>query len=204
MLWSTGICTVTSPAFFFGIATAPAHVEDDLNDTWLEFARGHDDHYPVIQWPCLLVWRPNPATGFRVWLLKISTSLECRGDLSRLVYMIRMWPFQRPEWSRVDCLSLVVWHAGQVRAWQNVPVPEKRLRFWTKPEIELDLAKETGITVFRLGIDWGRLVPEEPTNGTEQVVQFFPSKITVCNRIGLSRWNMKYSVLKFYCFMIFF
>lgn len=25
--------------FFFGLATAPAHVEDDLEDSWLDFAR---------------------------------------------------------------------------------------------------------------------------------------------------------------------
>jgi beta-glucosidase/6-phospho-beta-glucosidase/beta-galactosidase len=53
-----------------------------------------------------------------------------------------------------------------------VPVPELRLRFWTEPEIELDLAKEAGSTVFRLGIDWDRLVPEEPIDGTEKVVHF--------------------------------
>lgn len=97
-----GICASSHNKFFFGIATAPAHVEDDLNDTWLEFARGHDEKYPV-------------------------------------------------------------------RAWQNVPIPDQRLRFWTEPKIELDLAKEAGSGVFRLGIDWGRLVPEEPKNGTEQV-----------------------------------
>jgi len=27
------------PDFYFGLATAPAHVEDDLNDSWLEFAK---------------------------------------------------------------------------------------------------------------------------------------------------------------------
>lgn len=25
--------------FFFGLATAPAHAEDDLNDAWLQFAK---------------------------------------------------------------------------------------------------------------------------------------------------------------------
>lgn len=99
----SGLCSPTERRFFFGLATAPAHVEDNLNDTWLEFARGHNGIFPV-------------------------------------------------------------------RAWQNVPIPEERLRFWTQPEIELDLAKETGITVFRLGIDWGRLVTEEPYNGMDQAV----------------------------------
>eukprot|EP00850_Spirogloea_muscicola_P015864 SM000125S26069 [mRNA] locus=s125:164015:164221:+ [translate_table: standard] len=29
--------------FFFGLATAPAHVEDELADTWLEFAQHGPD-----------------------------------------------------------------------------------------------------------------------------------------------------------------
>ena len=49
-------------------------------------------------------------------------------------------------------------------AWKNAAIPEERLRFWTHPDDEIDLAAETGITVFRMGIDWGRLVPENPRN----------------------------------------
>lgn len=33
-------CPVVGEGFFFGLATAPAHVEDDLEDTWVDFARG--------------------------------------------------------------------------------------------------------------------------------------------------------------------
>lgn len=32
-------CESTTTDFFFGLATAPAHVEDDLNDSWVEFAQ---------------------------------------------------------------------------------------------------------------------------------------------------------------------
>ncbi|KAJ7533177.1 hypothetical protein O6H91_13G036400 [Diphasiastrum complanatum] len=87
--------------FVFGVATAPAHVEDKLNDSWLEFAKGHDGHYPV-------------------------------------------------------------------RAWLNVHAPENRLKFWTQPEVELLLAKELGVTAFRLGVDWGRIIPVEPLHGVEE------------------------------------
>jgi hypothetical protein len=31
-------CEAKAESFFFGLATAPAHVEDNLNDSWLEFA----------------------------------------------------------------------------------------------------------------------------------------------------------------------
>lgn len=74
---------------WFGLATAPAHAEDQLNDSWVQFAR-----------------------------------------------------------------------RGQVRAWTNTPRAAERLRFWTNPEADIKLAADTGIGVYRLGVDWGRLVPE--------------------------------------------
>jgi beta-glucosidase/6-phospho-beta-glucosidase/beta-galactosidase len=77
--------------FEFGLATAPAHVEDRLNDSWLEFAK-----------------------------------------------------------------------RGGVKAYNNHSDPETRLRFFSDPEPEIILAKEAGSKVFRLGVDWGRLVPFLP------------------------------------------
>lgn len=74
--------------FFFGIANAPAHVEDNLSDIWIDFA-----------------------------------------------------------------------DRGGIAAFDNQVEPKRRLDFWTHPEIELDLAKELGVKVFRLGVDWGRLQP---------------------------------------------
>lgn len=47
---------------------------------------------------------------------------------------------------------------------------EERLRFWSDPDTELKLAKETGISVFRMGIDWTRIMPEEPVNGIKETV----------------------------------
>lgn len=59
---------------------------------------------------------------------------------------------------------------GNVAAWRSAPVPEERLRFWTAPETEIDLAVELGISVYRLGVDWGRLVPIHPeTHGSGHV-----------------------------------
>ncbi|MCL7033376.1 hypothetical protein MKW94_001353, partial [Papaver nudicaule] len=59
-----------------------------------------------------------------------------------------------------------------VAAWHNVPYPEERLRFWSDPDTELKLAKDTGIGVFRMGIDWSRIMPVEPVNGLEQAVDY--------------------------------
>lgn len=47
---------------------------------------------------------------------------------------------------------------------------EERLRFWSDPDTELKLAKGTGITVFRMGIDWARIMPKEPVNGLKETV----------------------------------
>lgn len=77
----------------FGLATAPAHSEDNLNDSWLDFAQN-----------------------------------------------------------------------GGVAGWKNVDFPEQRLRFWSEPESELDWAQSTGIKTLRIGLDWGRLVPNEPAS----------------------------------------
>jgi beta-glucosidase/6-phospho-beta-glucosidase/beta-galactosidase len=49
--------------------------------------------------------------------------------------------------------------AGKTAAYRNQARPEARLQFWTRPEIELDLAAHTGIQVYRLGVDWGRVEP---------------------------------------------
>lgn len=76
--------------FFFGVANAPAQVEDGLDDTWMEFAL-----------------------------------------------------------------------AGKSAAFNNQVSPTEKLQFWTHPEIEIDMAAKTGVTVFRMGIDWGRVMPSE-------------------------------------------
>lgn len=82
--------------FLFGVATAPAHVEDQLDDIWLEFAK----------------------------------------DRAK----------------------------NGVKAWTNAGHPELRLKFWSDYKTEVDLAAQTGSQVFRMGLDWGRLVPRQPRN----------------------------------------
>ncbi|XWS38903.1 hypothetical protein CRYUN_Cryun18bG0003200 [Craigia yunnanensis] len=57
-----------------------------------------------------------------------------------------------------------------VAAWHNVPHPEERLRFWSDPDTELKLAKDTGISIFRMGIDWTRIMPQEPVNGLKDAL----------------------------------
>jgi beta-glucosidase/6-phospho-beta-glucosidase/beta-galactosidase len=78
-------------SFLFGLATAPAHVEDGIVDAWTDFA-----------------------------------------------------------------------DQGKVAAVQPELEPKRRLEFWSHPKVEIDLAAETGVKIFRLGVDWQRLVPAQP------------------------------------------
>jgi beta-glucosidase/6-phospho-beta-glucosidase/beta-galactosidase len=77
-------------SFYFGLANGPAHVEDQLNDSWLRFAK-----------------------------------------------------------------------EGKVASYSNQNQPDYRNGFWSNPTQELDIAKNSGVKVFRMGVDWGRLVPRE-------------------------------------------
>lgn len=81
--------------FDFGIATAPAHVEDNLHDSWLD-------------------WAKSPAKPPLI-------------------------PF-----------------------FGDIPNAERRLDFWSAPEEEIRLVKQLGVSTYRVGIDWGRLVPHKP------------------------------------------
>ena len=104
--------------FFFGVATAPAHIEDHLSDMWLQFAKA------------------DSKNG--------------------------------------------------VRAWRNAGFPEMRLNFWSDYKTEIDLAHELGAKVFRMGVDWGRLVPTQPvTNCPGQLTECMPG---VTDRAALAHY----------------
>jgi hypothetical protein len=73
-----------------------------------------------------------------------------------------------------------------VAAFHNVPNPEQRLKFWSEPDTELQLAAGANVSVFRMGIDWGRIVPDEPAEGTAQVVRLETGLlmgVTACSSI---------------------
>lgn len=96
--------------FFFGLATAPAHVEDQLDDMWLDFARNN-----------------------------------------------------------------------QVAAWFNQGQPEERLRFFSEPETELDLVADSGVKVFRMGVDWGRLIRDPQQCSPSSIQSDSPFQAEVCS-----------------------
>lgn len=59
-----------------------------------------------------------------------------------------------------------------VAAWHNAINPEERLRFWTQPDTEIKLAQGTHSKVFRMGVDWSRIMPIEPVDGLENSVNW--------------------------------
>jgi beta-glucosidase/6-phospho-beta-glucosidase/beta-galactosidase len=62
--------------------------------------------------------------------------------------------------------SWLAWaNEGQVKAFFNTPHPEDRLWFWSDPQLTLDPIQETsGLQIIRLGVDWGRLAPKQPSS----------------------------------------
>ncbi|KAK1390340.1 Beta-glucosidase-like SFR2, chloroplastic [Heracleum sosnowskyi] len=160
--------------FFFGLATAPAHVEDRLNDAWLQFAEDDPrDKQQIVQHlnsimgaaagngeskQAPLAMGDVEDTINRTKAPKISMNAKVNGFEK---YIKEEGPQSVPKESRHN-----------VAAWNNVPHPEERLRFWSDPDTELKLAKDTGIRVFRMGIDWTRIMPEEPVNGLRKAVNY--------------------------------
>ncbi|KAI3821532.1 hypothetical protein L1987_09100 [Smallanthus sonchifolius] len=125
--------------FFFGLATAPTHVEDRLNDAWLQFAQNDSDSTAAA---------PTPLKKKKP--LRIAMEAKIRG---------------LDESTPAEELH-------NVAAWHNVPNPEERLRFWSDPDTELKLARDAGVKVFRMGIDWTRIMPKEPLNGLKESINY--------------------------------
>ncbi|XWS14248.1 hypothetical protein CRYUN_Cryun36dG0106400 [Craigia yunnanensis] len=166
--------------FFFGLATAPAHVEDRLDDAWLQFAEENPCHKSEttddpVQADAVIgaaaaadgSSHQAPLTGKesnkKKKPLKVSMEAMIRG-LQKFVEDEVEGEGKVPA-SKEECHH-------NVAAWHNVPHPEERLRFWSDPDTELKLAKDTGISIFRMGIDWTRIMPQEPVNGIKDAVNY--------------------------------
>ncbi|KAG9149897.1 hypothetical protein Leryth_020252 [Lithospermum erythrorhizon] len=158
--------------FFFGLATAPAHVEDNLDDAWVQFA----EENPCEKSESNIDTQPadallGAASGDggsqqaslperqmkRMKPLKLAMEAKIRG-FKKFVEV------EEPE-SHEECHH-------NVAAWHNVPNPKERLRFWSDPDKELKLAKDTGVQVFRMGVDWTRIMPVEPLDGLKESVNY--------------------------------
>jgi beta-glucosidase/6-phospho-beta-glucosidase/beta-galactosidase len=62
--------------------------------------------------------------------------------------------------------SWIAWaNQGQVKAFFNTPNPQDRLWFWSDPQLTLDpIQTVPELQIIRLGVDWGRLTPQQPTS----------------------------------------
>ncbi|WZY74211.1 hypothetical protein YC2023_006451 [Brassica napus] len=139
--------------FFFGLATAPAHSEDELDDAWLQFAKetpsSASDAVPGSE----------AATRKKI---KLAVGAITKG-LAKNKHIKEV---------KASASADVKPPTNNVAAWHNAPHAEDRLMFWSDPDKEVKLAKETGVTVFRMGIDWSRIMPKEPTEGIKEAVDY--------------------------------
>lgn len=161
--------------FFFGLATAPAHVEDRLDDAWLQFAEADpSDTCQQSQDESLSAdaVMGSAAGNGGSQLASSSTMIKKRKKLKiAMEAMIRGFEKYVEEDDHPPPPPPQDAHHN-VASWHNVPHPEERLRFWSDPDPELELAKNTGVRVFRMGIDWTRIMPKEPLNEINEIVNF--------------------------------
>ncbi|KAF8387610.1 hypothetical protein HHK36_026263 [Tetracentron sinense] len=162
--------------FFFGLATAPAHVEDRLNDAWLQFAEEHPcDKSEALQNPqpadALIAsvtgdGRSQQASLSVKELERTTKKKKLKVSMEAMIRGFEKYSKEEEEPApSAEC-------SHNIAAWHNVPNPEERLKFWSDPDTELKLAKGTGVRVFRMGIDWTRIMPEEPVNGHKETVNY--------------------------------
>lgn len=163
--------------FFFGLATAPAHVEDRLNDAWLQFAEG--DPPDTCQQS-----RDEPQSADAVMgsaagdggsqLASSYSTIKKRKKPIKIAMeaMIRGFEKYTEEEDHPPPSPPPQDSQHNVASWHNVPHPEERLRFWSDPDTELELAKNTGVKVFRMGIDWTRIMPKEPLDDISEIVNY--------------------------------
>ncbi|KAF8094662.1 hypothetical protein N665_0358s0042 [Sinapis alba] len=135
--------------FFFGLATAPAHAEDELDDAWLQFAK---------ETPSDAVPASEAADRKKI---KLAVGAITKGLAKNNVKEVKAGDAAADKPPTIN-----------VAAWHNTPHAEDRLKFWSDPDKEVKLAKETGVTVFRMGIDWSRIMPKEPTEGIKEAVDY--------------------------------
>lgn len=159
--------------FFFGLATAPAHVEDRLDDAWIKFAeeRPCDDKENTnntVPVDTLMASATADGGSQQASYSKVESKKKKRLRIA-MEAMIRGFDTHMDD-GEDDNMNKESSH--NVAAWHNVPHPKERLRFWSDPDVELKLAKDTGVTVFRMGIDWSRVMPKEPIDGLSGAVNF--------------------------------
>ncbi|XP_058076267.1 beta-glucosidase-like SFR2, chloroplastic isoform X2 [Magnolia sinica] len=168
--------TDAEEGFFFGLATAPAHVEDRLDDAWLQFAEEHpcDDSEPIQnpQPPDALMASATGDGGSHQAPSAASEPRKIKKKKSLKIAMEAMIRGFEKYLDEEEEPTTSAEHTHNIAAWHNVPHPEERLRFWSDPDTELKLVKDTGATVFRMGIDWTRIMPEEPVNGLRETVNY--------------------------------
>ncbi|MCD7446841.1 Beta-glucosidase-like sfr2, chloroplastic [Datura stramonium] len=155
--------------FFFGLATAPAHVEDRLDDAWLQFAENTESHEHQQPKPAdAIMGSATGDGGFQqapLPLREVTKTIKRKRSL-KIAMEAQIRGFEK--YMEVEEPTPTEQCRHNVAAWHNVPHPEERLRFWSDPDTELKLAKDTGVQVFRMGVDWSRIMLEEPLSGLKE------------------------------------
>lgn len=82
---------------------------------------------------------------------------------------------------------------GNVRAFHHVAHPASRLRFFSNPLTEIQLAAQAGVQIFRMSVNWNRLMPKRPTRTCGQA---HCTRGTIQNRAALQRYKEIFAMVK--------
>lgn len=103
-------------------------------------------------------------------LLILSLNLKAVTFPTNFVFGVANAPGQVED--HLDDIWLAWGRSGNIHSWKVTPQPEKRLEFWSKPEIEIGLAKNLGVQSFRMGIDWGRVMTSRTTFDEKAITRY--------------------------------
>lgn len=129
-------------------------------------------------------------TLFLLTLLTFSLQLRAITFPTYFVFGVANAPGQVED--ELEDIWLAWAKQGKVRSWQVTPHPEKRLEFWSKPDIEIGLAKNLGVQSFRMGIDWGRVMPSPGKFDEAAITRYreIVNKVRAANmRIMMTLWH---------------
>jgi beta-glucosidase/6-phospho-beta-glucosidase/beta-galactosidase len=110
------------------------------------------------------------SSGFNLWAVRIQAQPTELNFDQKFLFGIASAPGHAED--QLDDIWKDWAQAGKIKAFSNADQPLERLQFWSHPEIELDLAEKTGIQIYRMGVDWGRIQPA-PDQFDEQAIRHY-------------------------------
>jgi beta-glucosidase/6-phospho-beta-glucosidase/beta-galactosidase len=103
-------------------------------------------------------------------LLVLLTPIAQSAGLESIQFGIATAPGQAED--QLDDIWLDWGKAGKIAGFKETPFADRRLDLWSNPETEMDLVAKSGVQIYRLGLDWGRIMPGPGQFDSEAIAQY--------------------------------